>query len=130
MFWRNFSKVVLWIYLIIGVIGAIALAGLIGSQIGGGFFIFLIIVAVVFISASMFGLLIEMADNLAELTQMGNSPVRNNFQTAVSAPPSKSSNNRLSLSFDEKTETFWTCRHCGSRNGAGARFCKDCGTDR
>lgn len=139
--WKNIAKAVLTSYLWIGGIGVFILACIVGKSGSNYFgepefnftaFIIVLIIGgiVLFLSAMMFGLIVEAMEHLEQIEYNTAKAARN---VRENTPPIniKGKDSKLNLSaVAHSTDDCWICKKCGEKNKNVNRYCFTCGSDK
>jgi len=135
--WVKILRFAVVVYIIIGVISGIVLAGMAEST-PAGLLAFVISLVVTLLSAAVVMVFLDMAADINATAQMNHEMLQILKSKGVgSASPTSSTGNaghKPTLSSVAAThETFsdyWRCSHCADKNPANARVCKGCGKDK
>lgn len=153
----KFSKVILWFWIFGGIIASVVLASPFLKNdytVGTGVGIILVGIAVTFFSFAFLGMLIEIAENIAdsrkflyEINRKLANPNKNSAAQAASQTGNSNSNggtfsyktdengNQVLVvkndgGFSEAADEPWKCPHCQFTNRGKANICVNCGAPR
>ncbi len=128
-FWRNFIKIIFKISLAVSSIVVVVLSFLsMNSNFFIGLLIFLGGALAVLLLHGILGVMLELCDNVARMTEIAE---RVNYNTSPSDTPNKLSaiarNDGTAISATASS-TRWKCTRCGESNDSARMFCGNCGT--
>lgn len=133
--WRRIANAVLWICVIIGILMVIGFGFEVATEDSGiGVFFSLIGIIVVLVSASGFGLFIEMAKNLEKIERSiselkGRTTGMPGWNVGMEVEKQEVEKSSPILA-ETAVRYTWKCEKCGQDNDFSADFCPFCGTKR
>lgn len=135
--WRKLLKILLYSFLVIGTLEGLSIM-MDSDAIGIGF----VIIVVVWLSASVFGLVLEIATDISKIAA-SNETIKDLLQNSsfVALPQKTSEMQATGTELEEKNSVIekdepevklsstWTCK-CGKENPLKNNFCTECGERR
>lgn len=138
---KGYAKIIFAIFVIAGIIGAIATWILVGGF--GGFMLFLVVGAFSIIAAYLsvmfiyaFGDLVENSEyirkNTEEIYNINYETYSKIYDatTKEDTAPINLGTIQSTVKTDNTPLGGWVCKKCDTRNNEGVKYCKSCGADR
>ena len=139
MFFTRLAKGILIFFMVVIVIGSIVIGVAVADAEDGGtgFIFFLLALAVGLLLISIFGMFVELCNNILDIKKTLNTQElgytgNNTSGSLYASAPTQSSNSKavIPATPSEQNEGTWFCRYCGERNKASNKSCAYCYKER